>query len=82
MTEFERPQRALLPRPSSASQLQLGHAGARGGELLGSELTTGVRPWGLGVAAGHHRQAGALWWMTHIAGAAAAAAWAHGHVQR
>lgn len=31
MTEFERPQRAPLPRPSSTSQLQLGHAGARGG---------------------------------------------------
>eukprot|EP00891_Asterochloris_glomerata_P005321 jgi/Astpho2/5321/fgenesh1_pg.00075_%23_14_t len=30
MTEFERPQRAPLPRPSSTSQLQLGHAGARG----------------------------------------------------
>ena len=47
MTEFERP--------------QLGHAGARGGELSGSEPTPGARLVGLGEAAGHHtgRQTGA-----------------------
>ncbi len=66
MTEFERPQRAPLPRPSSTSQLQLGHAGARGGELGGGEPTTGARLRGLGkrlaiTKAGRRAQRCAVW---------------------
>ena len=82
MTEFERPHRGPLPRPSSTSQLQPGHAGARGGELVGSESTTGARPWGsvrrLATTARQARCGG----MVHTAGPAAAAAGACRHVQR
>lgn len=86
MTEFERPQRAPLPRPSSTSQLQLGHAGARGGELGGGEPTTGARlgAWGSGWPS--QRQAGArrgvLCGLTQITGAVAAAAGPYVRVQR